>query len=278
MKLLRSYEKRAFKIRSMLVDKDNLSLNESILAKMTQRDPSLPLEQDRRAEFAEFYGLTDEEARNVESIRNKQALEDHFNAIETDEGLMRNYRDASFLYTARLMMAYTRFPTAWKLVQFVNSYYPPGKRGNVRVLDYGCGAADYGLAFAVQGYRVTICDIEGGNLDFAQWRFAQRNIPVNVLPIRDEDMYPTLPEHDIVLSGELFEHIREPFLVLKNIHACLPKNGLLWHSGYPEVERSVGGDHLPEAAEQRLDTLAYLHANFKTGTTLPLPGFLYKKK
>lgn len=278
MKLLRSYQKRVFKVRSFLMDPANLSMTEAGLAKSTQRNPELDLADDRRLEFAEFYNLTDAEACQVESVYNKQALEDHFNNVETDAGLMKNYRDASFLYTGRLMMAYTRFPTAWKLAQYLNSVYLPSRRKQIRVLDYGCGVADYGLAFAKQGYQVTICDIEGGNLDFAKWRFENRNIPVEVVPVTDNDLYPPLPAHDVVLSGELFEHIREPLLVMKNIHSCLCKNGFFWHSGYPEVEREVGGDHLPEAAEQRLDTLSFLRTHFKKGTELSLPGYLYRKK
>lgn len=278
MKLLRSYEKRVFKLRSFLLDPANLNLTESRLAKQTQLNPMADLMADRRGEFAEFYGISEEAAANVESIRNKQTLEDHFNAVETDTGLLRNYRDASFLYSARLMMAYTRFPTAWKLVQYVNSLFPPARRNRIRVLDYGCGAADYALAFATQGYPVTLCDIAGGNLDFAEWRFKRRNIPIRVLPVRDNDLYPQLPSQDIVLSGELFEHVREPLLILQNIHACLPKGGLFWHSGYPEVPREVGGDHLPEAAEQRLETLNFLRDRFKPATLLPLPGFLYKRR
>jgi SAM-dependent methyltransferase len=278
MKLLRSYEKRVFKLRSFLFDRDNLTLSEARLAKLTQLDPAADLMLDRRQEFAEYYGITEAEAGNVESIRDKQSLEDHFNAVETDNGLLRNYRDASFLYTARLMMAYTRFPTAWKLVQYLNSLYPPGRRTSLRLLDYGCGAADYALAFATQGYQITLCDIEGGNLDFAKRRFERRNIPINVLPVREDDLYPALPPHNIVLSGELFEHIREPLLALRNIHDCLPKGGIFWHSGYPEVEREVGGDHLPEAAEQRLEALNFLREHFKPATALPLPGYLYKKR
>ena len=54
----------------------------------------LPLAEDRLQEFAEFYEMSPEEARAIESIQNKDALEDMFSTVETDEGLTRNYRDA----------------------------------------------------------------------------------------------------------------------------------------------------------------------------------------
>ena len=277
MNLLTSYEKRAFKFRSYWNDPTNLSLEETTLAKKTLRDFSLSLKEDRCQEFSIFYNLTSDEAQSIESIHNKQILSEQFNAIETDAGLIRNYQDSSFLYMARLMMAYTRFPVAWRLVQFMNSYYPPSKRNGVRILDYGCGAADYALAFALYGYQITICDIEGGNLDFALWRFKQRNIPVFVIAVKEDNLYPSLPVHDVVISGEFFEHVRDPLQVLQRIHACLPKSGILWHSGYPEDEREVGGDHLREAADLREVTLKYLPSHFKKATRLKLPGYMYRK-
>ena len=101
---------------------------------------------------------------------------------------------------------------------------------------------------------------------------------MTIIAVREENLYPAFPPHDIVLSGELFEHIREPLLALHNIHACLPKKGFFWHSGYPEVEREVGGDHLQEAATQRAEALSFLRHHFKSATTLQLPGYLYKKR
>ena len=139
MNLLRSYEKRALKVRSFLFDRDNLSLDEATVAKRTQRNPALSLQQDRLEEFAEFYQISPEEAQAVESIHNKDALEDMFNAVETDAGLTKNYQDASLLYTARMQLAYTRFPAAAKLLHYINSLYVPWRRQSVRILDYGCG-------------------------------------------------------------------------------------------------------------------------------------------
>ena len=221
--------------------------------------------------------MSEEEARNVQSIKDKDALEDMFNAVETDNGLTKNYQDARILYTARLQLAYTRFPSALKVLRHINGLYLPWRRKNIKVLDYGCGVGDYALAFATHGYQTTLCDIEGGNLDFARWRFEQRPYPFKVLPATETNLYPELNEQHIVLAGEVLEHVREPLQVLKNIHQCLPKGGLLWYSGYPDHQREVGGDHLIEAAEQRQEAYDYVQGNFKPATTLQLPGALYKK-
>ncbi len=277
MNLVRSYEKRALKLKSWLFDRSTLNLDEQTLADQTRRDPSLSLAEDRLKEFAEFYGMSEEEARSIASIQDKQALEDQFDSVETDSGLLKNYQDAKLLYTARMQLAYTRFPSAFKLVKHLNALYLPGQRPNVRVLDYGCGVGDYGLAFASQGYFITLCDIEGGNLDFARWRFEQRKLRFDVVPVTLEKLYPELGQHDVILAGEVLEHVREPLQVLKNMHAALPKGGLLWYSGYPDFQREVGGDHLVEAAEQREDALRFVQAHFKPATRLQLPGCLYRK-
>ncbi len=278
MNLVRSYEKRRLKFRSLLFDRENLSLTEARLAYLTQRNPALSLEADRLQEFAEFYGMSEEEAQNVQSIKDKDALENMFNAVETDSGLTQNYQDARILYTARLQLAYTRFPSALKLLRHLNSLYLPWQRKNIKVLDYGCGVGDYALAFATHNYPVTLCDIEGGNLDFARWRFEQRPYPFEVLSVTESNLYPNLGQHHVVLAGEVLEHVRAPLQVLKNIHQCLPKGGLLWYSGYPDHQREVGGDHLIEAAEQRMEAYGFVQSHFKPATTLQLPGALYKKR
>jgi SAM-dependent methyltransferase len=278
MNLVRSYEKRMLKTRSLLFDPESLSLNEETLGKMTCQFPDLSVSEDRLREFALFYGLSPAEAANIESIKNKQVLEDVFDCVETDEGLLGNYRTARLYYTARLQLAYTRFPVACKLLQYFNSLYRKSKRSSIRVLDYGCGVGDYGLAFAVHGYPVTLLDIEGGNLDFARWRFEQRQLPHHVIAATESNLYPNLGQQDIILSGEVLEHVREPLTVLKNSHAALNKGGFLWYSGYPDFEKEVGGDHLQEAADVRPEAYQYVQTVFKKATSLQLPGALYKKR
>ncbi|MGE0201151.1 MAG: class I SAM-dependent methyltransferase [Candidatus Melainabacteria bacterium] len=277
MNLLRSYEKRVMKWRAKLYDPDALTLDEQKLAEMTRRDKSATVQLDRLREFAEFHRMSEAEAAEVQSIKNKAVLEAIFDNVETDDGLLKNYRDASFYYTARMQLAYTRFPVAFKLLRYFNALYPKNKRADVRVLDYGSGVGDYGMAFAVHGYHVTLLDIEGGNLDFARWRFEQRGLKHDVIPVTDASLYPPLGRQDIILSGEVMEHVRDPLTVLKNSHAALPKGGFLWYSGYPDHEREVGGDHLQEAADVRPQALAFVQQHFKPATRLQLPGSLYKK-
>ncbi|MEM0952362.1 MAG: class I SAM-dependent methyltransferase [Cyanobacteria bacterium P01_H01_bin.74] len=278
MNLLRSYEKRLQQFRTMVNDPDAMTLNEAKLANMSRIHHKLSVEEDRLKEFAAFYDLTEAEAQNTQSVEHKDKLHDLFDSVETDQGLLQNYRNARLFYTARMQLAYTRFPVAYKLLRYFNALYPKKKRRAVRVLDYGCGVGDYGLAFALHGYSVTLLDIEGGNLDFAKWRFEKRSLPHQVIAANEENLYPSLGEQTIVLSGEVLEHVRDPLTVLKNTKNCLMPGGYFWYSGYPDYEREVGGDHLQEAADVRLEALDYVMQHFKPATRLQLPGTLMKKR
>jgi 2-polyprenyl-3-methyl-5-hydroxy-6-metoxy-1,4-benzoquinol methylase len=285
MNLMRSIRKRTtllkdktLLLKNRLLDPKGHTLTQESLTLLTQRDASKSIEADRCAEMSEYYGISEEEVQQIESITNKDALEERFNNIETDAGLFQNYRDAQLLYTGRMMVAYTRFRVAFSILKQFNKYVLPIMRPKTTVLDYGCGVGDYALAFATQGYRVRLCDIAGGNLDFAHWRFQQRKIPCEIIPVTEQTPYPDLGENQIILAGEVLEHVREPLTVLRNMHASLRKGDFLWHTGYPEHEREVGGDHLQEAADVRLEAQAFIDINFERITAPYLLGRLFQKR
>lgn len=278
MNLLRSYEKRSLAFRTWLFDRSSLSLSEEFLARRTQCDPGDSLENDRLREVSEYFGITRQEALEAHNDEAREHCREAFSDVSTDARVLQNYRDVQKFKIARMMLAFTRFKQAYQLIRYANGIYPPARRGKIRVLDYGCGTSDYGLGFAVYGYAVTIADVAGGHLDFARWRFERRGLPVLSVPITEEQLYPELPPQDFIVCAEVFEHLREPIRVLRNMHAALPRGGLLWYSGYPDYEREVGGEHLQEAADCRDEALAFVQSHFKPATTLQLPGCLYRKR
>ncbi len=283
MNIKRSFEKRINKLKLWLWDKPSLELSELSLARQTCRDTSLELFEDRLNELSDFYNVPSSQIITDQTDEVKLAVynEAFSSGVETDSKLLNGYRQARYSNNIRHMLAYTRFKQAAALLVFFNALYPPAKRKNIHVLDYGCGVSDYGLAFAVYGYTVTICDIEGGNLDFAKSRYHQRKLPVEVIAIKESQMYPDLGHQHIVISGEVMEHVRNPIELLENIKKALTHSkgkGYLWHSGYPEDERVVGGSHLQEAADLRDDAIAFLREHFISPTTLQLPGYLYRTR
>jgi 2-polyprenyl-3-methyl-5-hydroxy-6-metoxy-1,4-benzoquinol methylase len=278
LNLVQSLQKRSQWLKILMTDPATCLLSEDKLTRLTQLDANRSLAHDRLAELAAFYQIPEAEAAHIESIENRDALANQFQNTTSDPGLLNDYRRAQQLYVARMMMRYNRFRGAFGLIRYMNSQYQPWRRSQISVLDYGCGVADYGLSFALFGYEVTLCDIAGGNLDFAKWRFEQRSLAYQAIPVSDTLVYPPLGSHRIVLAGELLEHLRDPLTALNHMTQALSAGGYLYLTGYPEDAREVGGDHLPEAALMRDSVLNTLKASYTRMPVKDLPGQLYQKR
>lgn len=245
---------------------ETMSLSEEMVILLCLLDPGQTLKQDRQAELAEYWQCSTEEVlqryEDFHVNKSRRKPKDSLD-VSTDEGVFAHYRQEIEQHLTKKMLAYTRFDMAYKLLKYLNAYYPPAKRPDIRVLDYGCGVADYALAFAAQGYHPVICDIPGSHLDFAQWRFKKRDIPYTAISVTENNLYPDLGKVDIAICGEVLEHVRNPLKVIQSINQSMPRSGFFWSSGFPDDEREVGGTHLPEAAELRLESVNYLHKHFK---------------
>ena len=173
------------------------------------------------------------------------------------------------------MLRYTRYDKSTVLVYYFNKIYRKSNRNHVKVLDYGCGVADYALSFGIYGYHITLSDIEGGVVEFAKWRCKKRNLKYDFIPIKVSNMYPELGQQDIIIAGEVLEHIRDPLRTVQAFHNALPSGGYLWVSGYPYKERRISTGHLKEAFYARESVLEYLNDNFRQ---ISIPkGYLLQK-
>lgn len=93
-------------------------------------------------------------------------------------------------------------------------------------LDIGAGTGRDCVAFARSGYRVTHADIPWEGVEFAQWRYARRNLYVNFADARE------LPEerYDMVSCHDVFEHVEDPVELLTYFVSRLAPGGLLFTS------------------------------------------------
>ena len=132
------------------------------LKRKTQLNKAIGLFEDRKREIAEYYNTTPEKITKIHNGTNQHEV---FNDISTDKKLLSAYRERSKKATIGHMLSYNRFDQAFHIVNFCNKQYEKRHRSSVRVLDYGCSVADYGMAFALAGYSVTLCDIASGNID-----------------------------------------------------------------------------------------------------------------
>ncbi len=121
---------------------------------LTQYNKSISLMEDKADELASFWGKDRQsvidryKALNV--TREVRAPGDLFSS-EDHESVTESYINSVFLGQSltRLRLHYTRLGLAHRIISETLRFRPV--LAGLRVLDYGCGAADYSLAFAALG-------------------------------------------------------------------------------------------------------------------------------
>jgi len=108
-----------------------------------------------------------------------------------------------------------------------------GKR-DVTIVDYGCGLAQHsrGLAETLlknrTNVRVVLVDIPTLRKDFLLWMGAKTGIPMEFLDCSRARPIPDLPNSDVVIATEVFEHLHDPMPVFEAIHRSLKPSGFLY--------------------------------------------------
>lgn len=248
------------------------------LEKLTQINNKIDIFEDRKNELAEYYKTSPKVITDIFMGENKHEL---FEDVSSDIKLFKAYKKRKKIATISHMLKYHRFEQVYYLLNFFNTLYPPEQRNEINILDYGCSIADFGLAFALYGYNVLLCDINDGNIEMGKWRFKKRNLKYSSISIDVKELYPEFNELDIVIASEVLEHIRNPLIALQNIFKGLNHDkhkGYLWVSGYPIIEAKIGPqhpDHLEEAFYMRNDVLSFLQSKFVKIKIKK--GFLFQK-
>ena len=244
--------------------------------KLVKLNKELNIYDDRRVEVLSFFNISKETSgRLLEQVKEAKQRNNKPVREVSDDELLKKYIDQTEKQAVSHMMRYTRYDKSTLLVHYFNRKYRKNDRGQIKVLDYGCGVADYALSFGIYGYHITLSDIEGGVVEFAKWRCRKRNLRYGFIPVNIDNLYPEFGQQDIIVAGEVLEHIRDPLRTVRTFHSALPSGGYLWVSGYPYRERKVSSGHLREAFEAREDVLKYLNDNFRK---IPIPkGYLLQK-
>jgi len=97
------------------------------------------------------------------------------------------------------------------------------------IVDYGCGLAyiSFNIARINKTAKIYLVDIDCLYLDFAEYYFQKKKIDVEVIRITKDNLYPKLPNHNICIANEVFEHLLDPLQAFDNIYESLQKEGLL---------------------------------------------------
>jgi 2-polyprenyl-3-methyl-5-hydroxy-6-metoxy-1,4-benzoquinol methylase len=129
------------------------------------------------------------------------------------------------------------------------------------VVDYGCGMGYRSLEIArrEQASKVYLVDIESIIQEFTVFRFKKYKVDFEVIKVTKDNVYPSLPEHNVCLADEVMEHVITPLRVYKNIHDSMVKDGLLFGNFHDHsrsrLHVSPNLSELREAIHQSYETV-----------------------
>lgn len=102
--------------------------------------------------------------------------------------------------------------------------------GDPVIVDYGSGIAQLSLSIArkIPAAKIYLVDVDMMVLDFAVFRFRKYGCNFDVIRITNENLYPSLPEHNLCIANEVMEHVYEPLRVYQNINNSMTVGGILY--------------------------------------------------
>lgn len=147
----------------------------------------------------------------------------------------------------RLLLDYNRYSE----IQSIAGNYQ-------KVLDYGCGAGDYGVAFAKNGSQVTFYDLPD-MIACARERCRRLALGATYALVPDEPLDET---YDLVVFSEVLEHLENPLGTLQKTKA-----GAMFLTAYPYVPDDSPyfqkGGHTRQAHEQAASCRKYLETHYR---------------
>jgi len=122
--------------------------------------------------------------------------------------------------------------TAARLLELVD--------GKPAVVDYGCGVGylSYELAKLRRETQIYLVDIDSLILEFARFRFRKLAVPVKVIRITKENLYPDLPAHSICIATEVLEHVFDPLKAFTKIRKHLLRGGI-WYGDFADRRQEM---------------------------------------
>ena len=101
------------------------------------------------------------------------------------------------------------------------------KNNNINtVLDFGCGIGQDSIIATINGLEASACDIDGVTLEFARWRFRERNLNIETITIINDT--PLSKKYDSITCFEVIMHVPNVEKTLKHLYESLNDNGLLF--------------------------------------------------
>jgi 2-polyprenyl-3-methyl-5-hydroxy-6-metoxy-1,4-benzoquinol methylase len=232
--------------------------NKPLIIQVIERIPSSLIREMRQALFSfknkelvrnqilEIAKYTNEPYEQAESIFNNKNLPNETwqkANPKTEKEILQYYATTrSFIYSnMRQNVIYcAKYNSRFILLDFC-------KRWQIRkILDYGASTGEYCIFLAQHGFKVSYCDVYGETWKFAQWRFKNRNLNIEMLKPEDK---PSEKFH-LIVCAEVLAHVKDPPSLLERFYDELVPGGILaatWiESARARAHANDASQHLKE--------------------------------
>jgi len=171
-------------------------------------------------ELARFLGEDVDDVKQKVMQYHPRQLAEEWKAAphESADDVREFYKGAqSYLYE---LVAWNHTP------QFFDRIQPLLHYRERKILEIGAGNGSLCISLALNGNKVTYCDISERLFEFAAQRFHDRLLPIEMVKsLKGQRGF------DMVVAIDFFEHVHKDALpgLLKEITACLKDGGFLYH-------------------------------------------------
>jgi SAM-dependent methyltransferase len=178
------------------------------------------------AVLADFTGMPREECLARLSSYTPSEMGDAWRNADprTPEEIRRFYAETDlYLWELLAWQGSAAYEPSRQQLERLTQRWP--SRTHPRALDYGCGVGTGSLFLAENGYRVTIAEVPGRTLDFAQARLARNGHDVDVIEVEDD--VPRLPaaSWDLLVCFDVLELVARPGAVARQLVRALVRGG-----------------------------------------------------
>jgi 2-polyprenyl-3-methyl-5-hydroxy-6-metoxy-1,4-benzoquinol methylase len=222
------------------------------------------LEESFLAEIQEYFGLSHEEAK-ARLDSGAEHFAEHFARIAPNRSdpaaLARVYEETDLEIFELAEWHARRFADG--PVNYALSLRAALALGGRRYLDYGSGIGSGAILFAKNGFEVTLADVSGPMLAFAQWRFRKRGLTCRAVNLMNEPLGTQV--WDIITLLDVLEHVADPLAVMASLRPHLSTGaGLLVARAPFDDERP---QHIPHdmRTPSRFSALGFSYAWDKMG-------------
>jgi 2-polyprenyl-3-methyl-5-hydroxy-6-metoxy-1,4-benzoquinol methylase len=118
------------------------------------------------------------------------------------------------------------------------------RRGARDCMDFGAGVGAGSILFARHGMNVAMADISSSLLEFSEWRFKLRGLPVRIIDSKVDELPPA--SFDTVTTMGTFEHLVDPVDAVERLWDSLKPGGFLVGQFHTKPEEPNHPQHVVE--------------------------------